>query len=132
MNWLFFSISIIILGIIAYQDFKLLAVSWILFPLLAISLGLVHFSFIDIKSFYWSVGINFLVVSVVLLVLYIYALIKLKQSFSTVFGLGDILFFYAFAMGFPSVTFLVLFVFSIFFSLVLHLLLSRNTEEKHR
>jgi len=39
------------------------------------------------------------------------------------FGLGDLLFFYALAFGFPTVTFLVLFVLSILFSLFVFALL---------
>ncbi len=42
------------------------------------------------------------------------------------FGLGDVLFFYAFSLGFPTVTFLILFVSSILFSLMVSLIQKRK------
>lgn len=45
------------------------------------------------------------------------------------FGLGDILFFYAFALGFPTATFLILFVSSILFSLMVSLIQKKKKTE---
>nr|WP_286943708.1 hypothetical protein [Allomuricauda sp.] len=43
----------------------------------------------------------------------------MKQKFlNHAFGLGDVLFLCAFAMGFPTVTFIILLVFSLLFSLI--------------
>lgn len=44
-------------------------------------------------------------------------------------GLGDILFFLALALAFPTETFIVLFVFSMVFSLMLHLTVTRKQKE---
>lgn len=44
------------------------------------------------------------------------------------FGLGDVLFFYAFALGFPTVTFLILFVSSIVFSLMVSLIQKKKNK----
>lgn len=130
MFWLI-GLTICLLGIIAFQDLKERAVSWILFP--TVALTMVGLNFINLSSsyFYWSISINCVLVSIILMTLYFYAKFKMRRPLTQVFGIGDILFFYAFALGFPSVSFIILFVFSVFFSLLIHLFLNRGSKEKH-
>lgn len=63
---------------------------------------------------------NIFMVSSILGILFLYTkFIRGMEFLNVSFGLGDVLFFYAFAMGFPTITFLILFVCSIIFSLTI-------------
>lgn len=130
MIWLYILV-VCILFCVAYQDIKMLAVNWPVFPLLGLLLFIINYHQLPEFYFYWSTGINIFIVSLILILLYMYAKYILKQKFYAVFGLGDILFFYAFSLGFPTISFIVLFVFSIIFSLCIHIFLSRKTKNKH-
>ena len=113
----------------AFQDLKDRMVMWIIFPLIGILLFTLHLinSQLDISLLYALT--NILIVSGVLLLLYLYTKHILKQQFLNVsFGLGDVLFLYALALGFPTITFIIVLVGSIFFSLIAFLLLKRHQE----
>lgn len=72
-----------------------------------------------------------LLISLVVFILFIYTKYVARMKFLNVsFGLGDLLFFYAFAMGFPTVTFLILFVGAILFALGTFLLTKKNEENE--
>ncbi|MEM8929510.1 MAG: hypothetical protein AAGC45_15030 [Bacteroidota bacterium] len=106
-------------GAIAFQDLKERMVSWVLFPMVAILLATMHLYHHMWDYFIFFSLTNILIVTGVLTILFLYIrLIRGKRFLNTSFGLGDILFMYAFALGFPTVTFLVLFAGSIFFSLL--------------
>ena len=106
-------------SIIAFQDIKERAVFWICFPTVALLLASAHISYVGIESFIFSVLSNVILVSCVLLLLFLVTKYLFKKDFLNVsFGLGDMLFMYAFALGFPTMTFIFLFVGSILFSLV--------------
>lgn len=113
----------------AFQDLKDRMVMWIIFPVIGLLLFVLH-----LINSHWEVGLiyiltNILIISGVLLLLYLYTKHILKQKFLNVsFGLGDILFLYALALGFPTITFIIVLVGSIFFSLIAFLLLKRYKE----
>ncbi len=113
----------ICLGYITVQDFKERKVYWFLFPLVIILLGLVHFlNTAAPLAFFNYILLNTLFVSVIISVLYLFTRIIIKKKFlNHGLGLGDILFFYAFALGFPTVTFVILFANAILFALLLFL-----------
>ena len=73
---------------------------------------------------------NFGVVLMILLVLQGYAKLKLKTNLNTVFGLGDALFFLALCVSFPTVSFIIFFVFSLLFSLLLHFIFKNKAADK--
>lgn len=54
----------------------------------------------------------------------------LKKALKNTFGLGDFLFFIILAIGFPTATFLVLFSFSLLFSMLLFFLLKHQLKHK--
>lgn len=110
-------------GLIAYQDIKSRMVYWFLFPVLAISLAMLHLSHNTLEVFLYHSSINSILVTCILLILYIATRFIFKRRFlNSSIGLGDLLFFYAFAMGFPTVTFLWLFTGALVFSAMLHFL----------
>lgn len=119
--------AIFCLGCISYQDFKERSVYWFLFPILAILMVCMHYLSTNSYILGLSILSNIFLVSLVLLILFLYTkLIQRKQFLDTSFGLGDLLFFYALSLSFPTLTFIIIFVFSIFFSLLCFLIFKKN------
>ncbi|MFC5044446.1 prepilin peptidase [Aquimarina hainanensis] len=124
------ALILIHLIVISYQDIKAREVYWFLFPALAALLGWSHYQHSLFIHFINAVGINIAMVSVILGILYLYNVLIIKKKFlEEVFGLGDVLFLYAVAIGFPTISFLVILVFSIFFSLILWIAVKRFSSE---
>lgn len=106
-------------ALIAFQDFKERLVSWVLFPMVGLLLGFLYFCNTSFEQFYPFVFTNMILISMIVLFLFLYTKYIRRMKFLNVsFGLGDLLFFYAFALGFPTITFLILFVGSILFALL--------------
>lgn len=118
-----------LLGIF-YQDIKERKVYLWLLILSVLLLGFLHYFNSLVYPFMISSLLNSLIIGLVLLILFVYAKLKLKQSLLKVFGLGDLLFFVAIAVGFPTLTFVVLFSFSLIFSLVLFLFIRKGLSVK--
>ncbi|AWX43283.1 hypothetical protein HME9304_00270 [Flagellimonas maritima] len=120
------------LAFITYQDFKERKVFWFLFPLVMVLLGMLHF--LHVESFeillYYAL-VNTLLVTGIITILYLYTrFINQKKFLNHSLGLGDILFFYAFAIGFPTITFLILFVGATIFSLFGFLSIKNSLKKK--
>lgn len=116
-----------ICGLIAYQDFRERMVSWILFPLMGMGLAALYLVHVPFVQFYPFVLVNMLLISLVILLLFLYTKYVAGQEFLNVsFGMGDLLFFYALALGFPTRTFMVLFAASLLFALAISLVMNRN------
>ncbi len=115
---------------IFYQDIKERKVFVWLLLISALCMGYLHFNHVLAMQFYYAILINSVVVLVLIAVLFLYAKMKLKSSLEASFGLGDFLFFMAIAIGFPTVTFSVLFSFSLIFSLLLFLVLKNRLRYK--
>ena len=120
------SILIIALILILIQDVKERQVYWALFPLVGLCGGILYYKNTLHELFYISVLMNIAFVSMLLLVLFLYARLKLKTQLKNTFGLGDILMFLALSFSFSTVSFLVIFIFSLFFSLVLYFVLKKK------
>lgn len=118
---------IITLICIVYQDITDRQVYWFLFPLAGLCFGILHFKEVQVELLYASTITNLLVIITVLISTYIYTRIKLKVAFNEAFGFGDLLFFLAIAFSFSSISFIVLFVSALIFSLTLHLLINRKS-----
>lgn len=117
-------------GLITFQDFKEREVSWILFPIMGSLLAFLYLNATTFAQYSLFTLTNLLVVSGILLILFLYTKHIARKGFLNVsFGLGDLLFFYAFALGFPTLTFIVLFASSILFSLIVFLF-SKGEKEK--
>ena len=75
--------------------------------------------------------LNCIFISFVLALLFLYTrLIAKRKLINESLGLGDVLFFFAIGMGFPSITFLVLFATSLLFSLCLFFATKRLLHER--
>lgn len=110
------------------QDFRNRLVYWFLFPIAGMLFSALHLEKTGSFQFVVNSAINLTLISAMLLILFLYARFILKRAFFETFGLGDLLLFIAISFSFSPATFLVLFVFSVFFSLLFYLTLKhRNT-----
>lgn len=120
------------LGFLVFQDFKERQVFVFLLPLVAFLLGVLHFLQIP----YWSIflyhcSFNSLLVTTVVALLFLYTRWIAKKAFlGQSIGLGDILFFYALAVGFPPLFFIIIFVGSLLFSLLMYRVIKHHLQEK--
>jgi chromate transport protein ChrA len=118
------------LFLILYQDFKERAVWWFLFPVFGIVAGLLHLNESLSFLFFKSLLFNLTAIGIILVISFFYTRFKMKINFlKEAMGLGDIIFFLALTLAFPTNTFIVLFVFSLIFSLMLHLVISRKQKD---
>lgn len=123
MNVLYF-IFFVNLVIVCYQDFKERAVFLIsMVVLLFTGAGIHYMKSTEVVIFFYTVAVNFVVVIILTLILFAYSKFKLKKKISETIGVGDLLFFIVLAVSFSTVSFLIIFSFSLFFSLILFLLL---------
>ncbi len=114
---------------IIYQDLKSREVYWFLLPSLMVLLGYMHYRNVLKIHFITFTVINIGVIITVLGLLYLYTVLLIKKPFfKEVFGLADALYFLALAMAFPTATFVVIFVFSLIFSLLAWLILKHQSE----
>lgn len=113
-------ILLIVLVLISYQDFKDKQVWAFLFPVYALCGTLLFFEASQSNIYLLNIVINLSFISIILLVSFTVAKFVFKKKFlNSSIGLGDILFFVAFAISFPSISFLNFFTFSILFALLL-------------
>jgi hypothetical protein len=118
-----------ILSIIAYQDLKTRSVSWFLFPLLAASGAGLAFSELQspgLLLLYTAINGLFLLLQFALLKMWLF----IKNRRNTVLidhaiGKGDLLFLLATCCFFPPVNFILFYLLSLVFSLLLYLLIRR-------
>lgn len=112
------------------QDIKERKVYWFLFPIIALCSSVLLYQNTFWELFYATILINLAFVCVLIGVVFLYSKLKLKTALSSTFGLGDGLLFLALIFSFSSVSFFILFVFGLVFSLVLHLFLKRKTKQE--
>ncbi|CAL2085593.1 Type IV leader peptidase family protein [Tenacibaculum sp. 190524A05c] len=120
---------LILLGIF-YQDIKERKVFiWLL--VLAIGCnGVLYYQQTLQQLFFLHISINSILILILLLILFVYTKFKMKMSLFEALGLGDILFFLVFAIGFPVETFLLLFITSLLFSLIIFISLKAKLRHK--
>lgn len=117
--------------LILYQDCKDRKVYWFLYPLIGTLSLVLQIKVVPFYTVLINVGINLLFIAILLLVCYLYATFRLnKNLLKEVFGLGDVLFFLFITFSFSIVSFFVLFVFSLFFSLLMHFTLKHKQTDK--
>jgi len=101
--------------------------------LLAVTGMLIMFYTHRAETIWMYYSFNIFIVSVVVIVLWVFAKFILNKPFiNHSLGMGDIVFFYAISLGFTSQDFILYFVLSILFTLVLTLALKMlNRSENH-
>lgn len=123
-------ILITTLIMVLFQDIKERQVYWFLFPIVGLCAGILFYQNTLPQLFYATVVINLAFVLILMTVILLYSRLKLKTPISNTFGLGDGLLFFALIFSFSSVSFIILFVFGLIFSLVLHLILKKNSKHQ--
>jgi len=108
------------------QDYKERQVYWFLFPIIGILGGILFYQNTLPELFLVSIKINLLFLAAMTLIIYLYAKFKLKTKFLNTLGLGDLLLFLAISVSFSTLSFIVLFISALIFSLVLHLALNES------
>lgn len=127
--WYLKLILVIVFAIVLYQDFKNRLVYWFLYPVIGILAFAIQLNNIPLTIAFFNTGFNLLFVALILVVSFFY--IKFRNlDFTNAIGIGDILFFVFISCTFSVVSFLVLFVFALIFSLVLHFVLSNKKEQQ--
>ncbi|WP_299223882.1 hypothetical protein [uncultured Psychroserpens sp.] len=109
--------------LVFYQDYRERQVYWFLFPLIALSCGLLFYNQTLPELFIVSVLLNGVFIGLLLLAAFCYSRLVLNIKFNEAFGLGDTLLFISLIFSFSTISFIVLFVFALVFSLIIHLIL---------
>lgn len=115
--------------LIFFQDLKERKVYLWLFIVVGICSVVLHYQTTYSFLFFYSLLFNLVVIATLLLVLSLYLLVRKKQKLKDVMGGGDILFLAILATTFSSISFLVLLVCSLVFSLSIHLLFTFNNQK---
>ena len=118
---------LIILVFILYQDLRFQAVSWIFFLL-----GFIFTIILSVKENFFSdllfnISISTLFILFQLCIIYLFSWFKYKKRvniFKSVFGLGDLLFLVMVMPLFSSLNFVVFFIASVVFSLLVYIVIS--------
>ena len=124
-------ISLLCLLAICFQDFRERKLYAWLIIITAILLSFTYFLKTSTTQYMVNIGLNVGIVILIIGILFLYAKLKLKTALSNVLGLGDILFFIVIAISFPISTFVVLFSFSLLFSLVLYLVAKPSLKDEN-
>lgn len=124
------SVLIVVFFTIFHQDNKERLVSAYLYFLVAL-LGTILYAFYSPNYFVliFEVLINLLIILTVLLVAYLTSRLIFKNKFlNHSFGIGDAFMFISLCFLFPSSTFILFFVFSLFSSLIIHLIFNKKNK----
>lgn len=120
-------ISLLILfSIVLYQDVNERQVHWFLFPLVGLCCAFLYYSETLTELFISAILINGAFTFLLLFVVYLYSRLKLKTSFFNSIGLGDILLFFGLTFTFSSISFIIIFICALVFSLMLHLVTKKE------
>ncbi len=120
-------ILIVALIMVFIQDRKDRKVYWFLFPFIAFASGVLLYNSILPELFYMSIIINVLFIIILIAVVFLYSKFKLRTTITDTFGLGDGLMFIALAFTFSSISFIILFVFGLIFSLMIHVIFKNKS-----
>jgi hypothetical protein len=129
--WLIKVVLVTLFILIFWQDFKDRLVYWFLYPLVGALAYILQVYHVDYLPALANAATNILIITIVISVSFIYAVFIINKKFlNETMGLGDVLLMFFLSFTFATITFIVLFVFSLLFSLALHLYLKNTSEYK--
>lgn len=126
--WYLKLILILVFAFVLYQDFKSRMVYWFFYPIIGVLAFTIQANFLPLSVALVNFGFNLLFIGIILTISLLYVKFK-KLDFKNTIGIGDVLFFVFIAASFSIVSFFVLFVFSLVFSLIVHLILNSKKED---
>lgn len=118
---------IVVLLFIIYQDFRFQAVSWIFFLIGFVFNIFVAVKFNSIPNLFFNVSFIALFILFQLSIIYFFSWFKYKKRiniFESVFGFGDLLFLIMIIPLFSPLNFIVYFIASVMFSLLVYSILN--------
>ncbi|TRW27071.1 general secretion pathway protein [Flavobacterium zepuense] len=122
---------IVVLLLIFWQDTKERLVLWFLYPLVGVVAYMLHAKTIGVLPSIVNTGLNLVFVLIILSISYLYiVVIKRRKYLNESIGAGDLLFFVSLPFAFATVAFTLLFVFSLLFSLLLHMIFKNRQVDK--
>ncbi len=127
--WYLKLILLPILITVFYQDTKDRLVYWFLYPIIGILVFAIQLDYVPMEIIFINAGLNLLFVTLLLGASFVYTRFR-KLTFESAIGLGDILFFVFVSFTFSTVSFIVLFVFSLLFSLLLNFIFQNKNQKK--
>jgi hypothetical protein len=127
--WYLKLILLLVFAAILYQDSKNRLVYWFLYPIIGILVFVIQLQYLPIKLAFLNSGLNLLFITLLLGVSFVYIKFR-KLSFQEAIGFGDILFFVFMSFAFAVVSFIILFVFALLFSLILHFVFQKKNQLK--
>ncbi len=113
---------------ILLEDYRERQVYWFIFLIVGLLCSFLYYTNTIKELFAVTVLMNLIFICVQFLVVFLYSKFKLKVKFNEAFGVGDVLFFIAMAFTFSTISFLVVFIFSLIFSISLHLVLNKKSK----
>lgn len=119
-------VSVLLLLILTYQDFKDRAISWIILPVLFICFILTSLETLPLSALGLFFGINSGFIFLQVCSVALYFLIKrrtIKNIIDKEIGLGDILFFIVLTVAFSPVNFIAFYVVTLILTLAAYLLI---------
>lgn len=114
---------------VCWQDIKERKVYWFLFLLIGAFCAFLNYEHTLPELFVMGVLMNSFFIFALIIFLFLYSKFKLKMSLGNAIGWGDILLFFAFAFSFSTISFIVIFISSLIFSLILHLTVKKKSNE---
>lgn len=129
--WFLNLLLVTLLFTVLYQDCKDRLVFWFLYPMIGILVFVIQLSFVSLYPAIVNISLNLVFVFFLLSVSYIYSKIRMqKHEMKAIIGIGDVLFFVFISFSFATISFLILFIFSLIFALLLHLVLKQKQADK--
>ncbi|GGB73338.1 general secretion pathway protein [Flavobacterium suaedae] len=114
--------------IIFWQDVKYREVYWFLYPLVGVLAFSIYYLHAGLMVTVTNTTVNSIINLIIIFITAAYSKFIAKKSFlNTSIGIGDVLMFLFLSATFASITYIVLLVFSLIFSLSMHLLLKQKT-----
>jgi hypothetical protein len=114
--------------LVFYQDTKDRMVYWFLYPLCGIAAFIIQYKYVGMMTAIINSLINICFIAIILSTAFFYSKTVMKKPFiNGSMGSGDVYLFLFLSFTFTTSAFILLFVFSLCFSLVLHLYLKNKT-----
>lgn len=127
--WYLKLLLISVFAIVLYQDFKNRLVYWFLYPIIGVLAFVIQLYNVPTTIAFFNLGVNLLFITLILGISFLYTRFR-NLNFAKAIGIGDILFFVFVSGTFSIVSFFVLFVFALLFSIILQQVLINKEKDQ--
>lgn len=128
-----FIISLVILCILSFEDFKRHAISWYYLPILFVLLFIASLQYLSFKALLISIALNLVIIAFIYLMLVLYFSVKNRKiifNINQYLGIGDTLFILCLLPSFSAINYVFYLVFGLFVALILGLIYQIRTKQK--